>query len=69
MAERDFAPGIRVRLYQKDLRIVEELAGAAQAPLPAGAATTRQIGRLIEQGRQDEDLAALIKAVEEDGAS
>ena len=65
MAARDFAPGISVRVYQKDMRIVEQLADVTGVFLPAGVATRKQIGKLVEQGRQDEDLAALLKALEE----
>lgn len=64
MATRDFADGISLRLYRKDLQIVLDFARAAGAGTPAGELTMGHIQRLIDEGKGDLDLSALITALE-----
>jgi len=64
MATRNFAPGIPAKLYRKDLQIVREFADRVGAALPAGDVVRANIGRVLDAGRGDEDLAVLITALE-----
>jgi len=68
MASRNFAAGLPMRLYRKDLQIVLDLAGDSGATLPAGTLTMQHIVRLMDAGHADSDLSVLITAVDE-GAS
>jgi 2-hydroxy-3-oxopropionate reductase len=69
MAQRQFAAGIPARIYRKDLQIVLDLAREARVSLPAGELTMQHILELVERGRGDEDLSALITVVEGAGRS
>lgn len=65
MVAREFENGISARLYRKDLGIVLDLARAVGAALPAGTLTMEHIQKLIDTGRGDADLSALITVIEE----
>jgi len=65
MVSRDFANGIDTRLYHKDLGIVLELAHGSNVPVPAAALVLQQINALMAQDRGRDDLAALIKVLEQ----
>ncbi|MCE2999907.1 MAG: NAD(P)-dependent oxidoreductase [Betaproteobacteria bacterium] len=65
MVSRDFANGIDTRLYHKDLGIVLELAHGRNVPVPAAALVLQQINALMAQDRGRDDLAALIKVLEQ----
>jgi 3-hydroxyisobutyrate dehydrogenase len=61
---RDFAPGFKLGLQQKDLRLALEAGRAAGAPLP-GTALVHQLYEALEtRGLADEGNQALVKAVE-----
>jgi len=64
MAARQFTPGMATRLYDKDLSIVLDLAREAGQPLPAAAVVRRHLDRMVDEGRTNQDLAALIEIVE-----
>jgi 2-hydroxy-3-oxopropionate reductase len=64
MAARNFTPGIPARLYRKDLQIVREFADRVGAALPAGDVVRANIGKVLDAGRGEEDLAVLITALE-----
>jgi 2-hydroxy-3-oxopropionate reductase len=66
MAERQFAPGMATRLYDKDLSIVLDLAREAGQMLPAAAVVRAHLDRLVAEGKSNQDLAALIEIVERD---
>jgi 2-hydroxy-3-oxopropionate reductase len=64
MAARHFADGIPARLYRKDLQIVLDLARSSSVTIPAGELTMEHIRRLVDAGRGDADLSALITVIE-----
>ena len=64
MAKRDFIPGAAVRLYDKDLGFVLELARDAGLELPAASIVRARLDRLVQEGKSGHDLAALIELVE-----
>lgn len=60
----DFAPGFRVDLQQKDLRLVLGAAGDVKLPLP-GVSLVHQLFNLVQRlGGGDEGVQALVKAYE-----
>lgn len=69
MVRRDFAAGIEIRLYHKDLNIVLSLAHELGVALPAGAITMQSINGLHGRGQGGDDLSALLALVEEMGAA
>ena len=64
MVERQFAPGMPTRLYDKDLNIVLDLAADVRQPLPAAIVVRKHMNELVERGASNEDLAALIQVIE-----
>ena len=61
---RDFAPGFKLALQQKDLRLALEAGRSARAPLP-GTALVHQLYTALEaDGLGDEGNQALVKAIE-----
>jgi len=65
IAKRDFAPGFKVRLLQKDLRYVLETADQLDAPLPATALVHGLYTQLEEKGLGDVGTQALLTAIEQ----
>jgi 2-hydroxy-3-oxopropionate reductase len=64
MLKRDFAPAFKVRLQQKDLRLVSEAAREIQTPV-IGAELVQQLLRCLEvQGRGDDGTQALVTILE-----
>ena len=64
MVERQFAPGMPARLYDKDLNIALDLAADVRQPLPAAAVVRKHMNELVERGASNDDLAALIQVIE-----
>jgi 2-hydroxy-3-oxopropionate reductase len=64
MIRRDFAPGGRLALHLKDLRIASELAAEAGVPVPATEALERVMGDLVARGHADLDQSAVALAYE-----
>lgn len=61
---RDFAPGFKIGLQQKDLKLALEAGRSARAPLP-GTALVHQLYTALEaDGLADEGNQALVKALE-----
>jgi 3-hydroxyisobutyrate dehydrogenase-like beta-hydroxyacid dehydrogenase len=58
--QRDFTAGAPLRLYDKDLGLVHDLAEQCGVPLPLGELATRAVKRAIGHGLGDEDIAALL---------
>jgi 2-hydroxy-3-oxopropionate reductase len=58
----EFAPGFRTRLYQKDLRIAEETAGAFGVAIPATSVVAGMVNALIAHGGADLDYSAIGRA-------
>jgi 3-hydroxyisobutyrate dehydrogenase-like beta-hydroxyacid dehydrogenase len=51
------------RLYDKDLKIVLDLAREAGQPLPAATVVRKHLDDMLARGDADKDLAALIQIV------
>lgn len=64
VAKRDFAPGFKIKLLQKDLRYVLSSANDLNAHLPATALVHQLYSRLEEKGLGDLGTQALIQAIE-----
>ena len=59
MLKRDYKPGFRARLYQKDLRIANETAAANAVAIPATAIVTQLVNALVASGGADLDYSAI----------
>jgi 2-hydroxy-3-oxopropionate reductase len=59
MIKRNYVPGFRARLYQKDLRLASEAAGASGVAIPATAVVSQLLNALIASGGADLDYSAL----------
>lgn len=59
MLKRNYVPGFRARLYQKDLRLATEAAATAGAALPATAVVAQLLNSLVASGGGDLDYSAL----------
>jgi 2-hydroxy-3-oxopropionate reductase len=59
MIKRNYVPGFRTRLYQKDLRLANETAGAHAVAIPATAVVTQLVNALVASGGADLDYSAL----------
>jgi 2-hydroxy-3-oxopropionate reductase len=64
MLDHDFRPGFKVRLHQKDLRIVMETAHQMGIALPGSALVAQHMNALIGSGEGELDSSALIKVIE-----
>lgn len=59
MITGNYKPGFRSRLYQKDLRLAQELAETHSVPLPATAVVTELVNALVEEGGGELDYSAV----------
>jgi len=59
MIKRNYVPGFRAKLYQKDLRLAGEAASAAGVAIPATAVVTQLLNGLIASGGSDLDYSAI----------
>lgn len=64
MIAADFAPGFRVRLQRKDLRLAMESAQQQQAALPGLALVSQLFSAVAAEGRGEEGTQALVTALE-----
>jgi len=62
--ERDFKPGFKARLHQKDLHISMDEARKFGVAMPATAVATQHMNALVGAGDGDLDSSALAKVVE-----
>jgi 3-hydroxyisobutyrate dehydrogenase len=65
VAKRDFAPGFKVKLLQKDLRYVLSAADELDAPLPATTLVHNLYRQVEEKGLGDAGTQALVTALEQ----
>lgn len=65
MRGRDFTPGFRIALHDKDMRIVTDAAHAAGVAVPLGAQVAQSIAALRNQGHGGLDHSALVKLIEQ----
>ncbi len=61
MTQGNFAPGFRVALHAKDLKICKQMAADLRAQLPVVEMTLIHYQRLMEAGYGDEDISALFR--------
>lgn len=61
MTNNKFAPGFKLALHHKDLKICRAMAEDAQIPLPLADMTIGDYERLITAGYGDEDISALYR--------
>jgi 2-hydroxy-3-oxopropionate reductase len=59
MIKSNYAPGFRTKLYQKDLRLANELAATHEVPIPATAVVSQLVDALIAGGGMDLDYSAV----------
>lgn len=59
MLKGNYVPGFRARLYQKDLRLAQEAAGANGVAIPATAVVAQLLNALAAAGGADLDYSAL----------
>jgi 2-hydroxy-3-oxopropionate reductase len=63
MLTANYKPGFRARLYQKDLRLAGEAAGAHSVAMPATSLVTQLVNALVASGGGDLDYAALATVI------
>ena len=59
MLKKNYVPGFRTRLYQKDLRIANETAASLGVAVPATALVAQLINALVASGGADLDYSAM----------
>ena len=64
MLDNNFKPGFKVKLHQKDLKIVMDDAHKLGLTLPGVALVARHLNALMDAGDGDLDSAAIVKVVE-----
>lgn len=65
MISRNFKPGFRIRLHQKDLRNALQAAESMKVSLPLTSAIHQVLIALMNQGKGDLDHSAIVTFVEE----
>jgi 2-hydroxy-3-oxopropionate reductase len=64
MLDNDFKPGFKVKLHQKDLRIVIEDAHKLGIGLPGAALVAQHLNALMGSGDGELDSSAIVKVIE-----
>lgn len=64
MLDRDFKPGFKAWMHQKDLRIVMEEAHRLGLMLPSAAATAQLFNAIVGSGMGEDDSVAALKLLE-----
>jgi 2-hydroxy-3-oxopropionate reductase len=64
MLDRNFKPGFKAWMHQKDLRIVMEEAHRLGLMLPSAAATAQMFNALVGSGMGEDDSIAALKLLE-----
>ncbi len=64
MLERDFKPGFKAWMHQKDLRIVMEEASRLGLMLPASAATAQLFNAVVGSGMGEDDSISALRLLE-----
>jgi 2-hydroxy-3-oxopropionate reductase len=64
MLDRNFKPGFKSWMHQKDLRIVMEEAHRLGLALPSAAATAQMFNAMVGCGLGEEDSVAMLKLLE-----
>jgi len=63
MLKENYVPGFRARLYQKDLRVAGETAGAANVSAPTTAIVAQLVNALVASGGGDLDYSAMSTVI------
>lgn len=64
MLDRNFKPGFKAWMHQKDLRIVMEEAHRLGLALPTSAATAQMLNAMVGSGLGENDSIAMLKLLE-----
>lgn len=64
MLERNFKPGFKARLHQKDLRIAMEAAHELGIALPGAASAAQLLNAVVGQGKGDNDSISMLELQE-----
>lgn len=64
MLDRNFKPGFKAWMHQKDLRIVMEEAHKLGLMLPSAAATTQMLNATVGSGLGEDDAISMLKILE-----
>ncbi len=64
MLDRNFKPGFKAWMHQKDLRIVMEEAHRLGLALPSAAATAQMLNAMVGSGLGEDDSVAMLKLLE-----
>ena len=59
MIKRNYVPGFRTKLYQKDMRLANETAAALGVSVPTTAIVTQLVNALVAAGEGDLDYSAM----------
>jgi len=62
--QRNFKPGFKIRLHQKDLKNALEAAASMGLGLPLTEAVQEMIGSLVARGKGDDDHGGIIQELE-----
>ncbi len=62
---RNFQPGFRIQLHQKDLRNTLQAAESLQVPLPLTSLVQQELMALINDGKGDLDHSAIVQFTEQ----
>jgi 2-hydroxy-3-oxopropionate reductase len=62
--ERNFNPGFRIRLHQKDLKNALEAAESMGLGLPVTGAVKEMIDSLVEKGKGEDDHCGIVQELE-----
>jgi 2-hydroxy-3-oxopropionate reductase len=69
MLQGDFKPGFKLRLHDKDMKIVLDNAREQGLALPGTACVAQRIHKLIEAGDGELDSTAVLRALERENAN
>jgi 2-hydroxy-3-oxopropionate reductase len=61
--KKNFKPGFRAGLYNKDMGIAMETARSNQVPVPVSAVVAQLVGAMIAAGRADDDYSGLAQVL------
>jgi len=64
MLERNFKPGFKARLHQKDMRIAMETAHELGIALPGAACVAQYLNAVVGQGMGDDDSISILRSQE-----
>jgi 2-hydroxy-3-oxopropionate reductase len=63
MLDRNYKPGFRAELFQKDLRLAAEALGGLAVPAPVTSAAAQLVAALVASGHGRDDYSAMATVV------